>query len=94
MIAVSLSFLILAPTKQSRPGFYRQYEVAAKEHAAETPAWQTNWSRSCSGSFAVWAIGTGAYDELRSRYGKVSWVDKFCEDAAHNHRNMEETSFS
>lgn len=89
-IAVSLSFLIAAPLNRAGHKLYQQSGKWLKEHASEKlhrRDKRIDPGRAQVLILGMGRIGTGAYDELRSRYGKVSLGVEVREEAAHNHRS-------
>ena len=89
-IAVSLSFLIAAPLNRAGHKLYQQSGKWLKEHAAENLNQRDQLidpGRAQVLILGMGRIGTGAYDELRSRYGKVSLGVEVREEGAHVHRS-------
>ncbi|MEF1280692.1 NAD-binding protein, partial [Vibrio fortis] len=90
-IAVSLSFLIAAPLNRAGHKLYQQSGKWLKEHAAEKLNQRDKRIDPGHAQVLILGmgrIGTGAYDELRARYGKVSLGVEVREDAAHSHRSQ------
>lgn len=90
-IAVSLSFLIAAPLNRIGHKLYQQSRKLLKEHAAEKLNQRDQLINPGHAQVLILGmgrIGTGAYDELRNRYGKVSLGVEVREDAAHAHRSQ------
>lgn len=89
-IAVSLSFLIAAPLNRIGHKLYQQSGKWLKEHAAEKLNQRDQLINPGHAQVLILGmgrIGTGAYDEIRNRYGKVSLGVEVREEAAHTHRN-------
>lgn len=89
-IAVSLSFLIAAPLNRAGHKLYQQSGKWLKEHAAEKLNQRDKRIDPGHAQVLILGmgrIGTGAYDELRARYGKVSLGVEVREEAAHSHRS-------
>lgn len=90
-IAVSISFILAAPLNRKGHRLYQRSGKWLKEHAAEK---LNNRDQLINPGHAqililgMGRIGTGAYDELRTRYGKISLGVEVREDAAHQHRNQ------
>ena len=90
-IAVSLSFLIAAPLNRIGHKVYQQSGKWLKEHAAENLNQRDQLINPGHAQVLILGmgrIGTGAYDEIRNRYGKVSLGVEVREDAAHAHRSQ------
>lgn len=88
-IAVSISFVVAAPISRKGHEIYQHSRAWLKEHAAEklnTKDQLINPGHAQVLILGMGRIGTGAYDELRSRYGKISLGIEVREDTAHTHR--------
>ncbi|MGF1753384.1 cation:proton antiporter [Vibrio makurazakiensis] len=89
-IAVSLSFLVAAPLNRVGHKLYQQSGKWLKEHAAEKLHQRDQLINPGHAQVLILGmgrIGTGAYDEIRNNYGKVSLGVEVREDAAHVHRS-------
>ncbi|CDT43693.1 putative Kef-type K+ transport system [Vibrio coralliirubri] len=89
-LTISLSFIIAAPINRIGHKLYQQSGKWLKEHAAESLNQRDQLINPGQAQVLILGmgrIGTGAYDELRSRYGKVSLGVEVREEAAHNHRS-------
>jgi hypothetical protein len=89
-IAVSISFVIAAPINRKGHQLYQRSSRWLKEHAAEklhTKDQLINPGHAQILILGMGRIGSGAYDELRTRYGKISLGVEVREDAAHQHRS-------
>ncbi|MDT3846850.1 MAG: cation:proton antiporter [Vibrio anguillarum] len=90
-IAVSISFVIAAPISRKGHELYQHSRQWLKEHAAEklnTKDQLINPGHAQVLILGMGRIGTGAYDELRSRYGKISLGIEVREEVAHDHRSQ------
>ncbi|MEZ9059620.1 cation:proton antiporter [Vibrio pelagius] len=89
-IAVSLSFLIAAPLNRAGHKLYQHSSKWLKEHAAEKLNQRDKRIDPGHAQVLILGmgrIGTGAYDELLTRYGKVCLGVEVREDAADSHRS-------
>ncbi|UTT84206.1 cation:proton antiporter [Vibrio pelagius] len=89
-IAVSLSFLIAAPLNRAGHKLYQHSGKWLKEHAAEKLNQRDKRIDPGHAQVLILGmgrIGTGAYDELLTRYGKVCLGVEVREDAADSHRS-------
>ena len=89
-IAVSLSFLIAAPLNRAGHKLYQHSGRWLKEHAAEKLNQRDKRIDPGHAQVLILGmgrIGTGAYDELLTRYGKVCLGVEVREDAADSHRS-------
>lgn len=88
-LAVSISFVIAAPINRKGHELYRRSSRWLKEHAAEKLNERDQLIDPGSAQVLILGmgrIGTGAYDELRSRYGKISLGIEVREEAAAKHQ--------
>ncbi|WP_367987065.1 cation:proton antiporter [Vibrio sp. NTOU-M3] len=87
-LAVSISFIIAAPINRKGHELYLRSGRWLKEHAAEKLNLRDQLINPGHAQILILGmgrIGTGAYDELRARYGKISLGIEVREDAAHKH---------
>ncbi|MEL7293027.1 MAG: cation:proton antiporter family protein [Pseudomonadota bacterium] len=88
-IAVSISFVLAAPINRHGHALYQRSGRWLREHAAEklnTRDQLINPGHAQVLILGMGRIGTGAYDELRKRYGKISLGIEVRDDAAHQHK--------
>lgn len=88
-IAVSISFVLAAPLNRKGHELYQRSSRWLKEHAAEKLHQRDQLINPGHAQVLILGmgrIGTGAYDELRSRYGKIALGIEVREEAAHKHR--------
>jgi predicted Kef-type K+ transport protein len=88
-IAVSISFVLAAPINRHGHALYQRSGRWLREHAAEklnTRDQLINPGHAQVLILGMGRIGTGAYDELRNRYGKISLGIEVREDGAHQHK--------
>ncbi len=88
-MAVSLSFIIAAPINQMGHTIYRYSAKWLKEQTDEKlhlRDQRINPGHAQVLILGMGRIGTGAYDEIRTRYGKISLGIELIEDVAHIHR--------
>lgn len=88
-IAVSISFILAAPINRHGHALYQRSGRWLREHAAEklnTRDQLINPGHAQVLILGMGRIGTGAYDELRKRYGKISLGIEVRDDAAHQHK--------
>lgn len=89
-IAVSLSFIIAAPINRFGHDIYRRSAKWLKEVAAEklhAKDQLINPGHAQVLILGMGRIGSGAYDEIRQRYGKISLGVEVRPDAAQVHRS-------
>ncbi|MCG7495765.1 cation:proton antiporter [Vibrio sp. Of7-15] len=89
-IAVSLSFLIAAPLNRFGHQIYQQSAAWLKEQAPEdlhTKDRLINPGEAQILILGMGRIGSGAYDELRQRYGDIILGIELRSEAAEEHRN-------
>ncbi|WP_100753230.1 cation:proton antiporter family protein [Vibrio salilacus] len=90
-MAVSISFIVSAPLNRHGHTLYQRSGRWLREHAAEklnTRDQLINPGHAQVLILGMGRIGTGAYDELRHRYGKISLGIEVREDAAHEHKAL------
>ncbi|MCY9804345.1 cation:proton antiporter [Vibrio scophthalmi] len=88
-IAVSISFVLAAPINRQGHALYQRSGRWLKEHAAEKLNVRDQLINPGHAQILILGmgrIGTGAYDELRQRYGKISLGIEVREEAAHIHK--------
>ncbi|GLT17296.1 potassium transporter Kef [Vibrio zhanjiangensis] len=88
-IAVSISFVISSPLNRKGHELYRRSAHWLKEHAAERLNVRDKLINPGHAQVLILGmgrIGTGAYDELVNRYGKISLGIEVREDAAEEHQ--------
>ncbi|NOI29931.1 cation:proton antiporter family protein [Vibrio coralliilyticus] len=88
-LAVSISFVLASPLNRKGHELYRRSGRWLKEHAAEklhTRDQLINPGNAQVLILGMGRIGTGAYDELRARYGKISLGIEVRDDAALQHQ--------
>jgi voltage-gated potassium channel Kch len=88
-IAVSISFVLAAPINRYGHRIYQHSSHWLREHAAEqlnTRDKLINPGHAQILILGMGRIGTGAYDELKNRYGSISLGIEVREDAAKQHR--------
>lgn len=88
-IAVSISFVLAAPINRHGHALYQRSGRWLREHAAETLNTRDQLINPGHAQVLILGmgrIGTGAYDELRKRYGKISLGIEVRDDAAHVHK--------
>ncbi|MEH0687733.1 cation:proton antiporter [Vibrio cholerae] len=88
-LAVSISFVIAAPINRYGHALYQRSSRWLKEHAAESlhsRDQRINPGHAQVLILGMGRIGTGAYDEIRARYGKISLGIEVREDAARQHK--------
>lgn len=88
-LAVSISFVLAAPINRHGHALYQRSGHWLREHAAEklnTRDQLINPGHAQVLILGMGRIGTGAYDELRKRYGKISLGIEVRDDAAHQHK--------
>ncbi|HHF3020042.1 TPA: cation:proton antiporter [Vibrio diabolicus] len=89
-VAVSVSFIISAPLNRLSHKIYQHSGKWLQETAAEKLNQRDQLINPGHAQVLILGmgrIGTGAYDELRARYGKISLGIEIREDAAHQHRS-------
>ncbi|WP_086982730.1 cation:proton antiporter family protein [Vibrio aphrogenes] len=89
-IAVSLSFIISAPINNMSNTIYRHTSHWLRERSDEKLHFKDkriNPGHAQVLILGMGRIGTGAYDEIRSRYGKISLGVETRADIASTHRN-------
>ncbi|WP_070962610.1 cation:proton antiporter family protein [Vibrio sonorensis] len=89
-LAVSISFVLSAPINRKGHELYQRSSRWLKEHAAEKLNVRDQLINPGSAQILILGmgrIGTGAYDELRNRYGKISLGIEVREEAAREHKN-------
>ncbi|TMX38765.1 cation:proton antiporter family protein [Vibrio sp. Hep-1b-8] len=89
-ISVSISFVLAAPINRHGHALYQRSGRWLREHAAETLNTRDQLINPGHAQVLILGmgrIGTGAYDELRKRYGKISLGIEVREDAAHVHKS-------
>ncbi|RJX74240.1 potassium transporter Kef [Vibrio sinensis] len=90
-MAVSISFVLASPINNKGHDLYRRSSRWLKEHAAEKLNIRDQLINPGNAQILILGmgrIGTGAYDELRTRYGKVSLGIEVREEAALKHREQ------
>ncbi|MFB9133549.1 cation:proton antiporter [Vibrio sp. AK197] len=90
-LAVSMSFIIASPINRKGHELYQKSAKWLKEQAAENlnhRDQRINPGHAQILILGMGRIGSGAYDELRARYGKISLGIEVREDAAHEHRSL------
>ncbi|WP_117233402.1 cation:proton antiporter family protein [Vibrio maerlii] len=90
-IAVSLSFVLASPINRKGHNIYQRSSKWLKEAAAESlniRDQRINPGHAQVLILGMGRIGTGAYDEFRSRYGKISLGIEVREDTAKEHRSL------
>jgi len=90
-IAVSLSFIIAAPINRYGHRIYRRSAKWLKEAAAEklhAKDQLINPGHAQVLILGMGRIGSGAYDELKTRYGKISLGVEVRPEAAYQHRGQ------
>ncbi|WP_341658853.1 cation:proton antiporter family protein [Vibrio sp.] len=88
-LAVSISFIIASPLNRKGHELYRRSGHWLKEHAAESLNNRDKLINPGNAQVLILGmgrIGTGAYDEIVTRYGKVSLGIEVREDAAEEHQ--------
>ncbi|KLN62882.1 cation:proton antiporter family protein [Vibrio sp. VPAP30] len=88
-IAVSISFVLAAPLSRHGHALYQRSGRWLRDHAAENLNTRDQLISAGHAQVLILGmgrIGTGAYDELRHRYGKISLGIEVREDAAHQHK--------
>ncbi|NAW59768.1 MULTISPECIES: cation:proton antiporter family protein [unclassified Vibrio] len=88
-LAVSISFVLSAPINRMGHDIYRKSGRWLKEHAAEELNVRDQLINPGSAQILILGmgrIGSGAYDALRTRYGKVCLGVEIRDDAAQLHR--------
>ncbi|WP_099609663.1 cation:proton antiporter family protein [Vibrio coralliilyticus] len=88
-LAVSISFVLASPLNRKGHELYRRSGRWLKEHAAEklhTRDQLINPGNAQVLILGMGRIGTGAYDELHARYGKISLGIEVRDDAALQHQ--------
>lgn len=89
-IAVSMSFILAAPINRYGHRLYQHSSHWLREHAAEklnTRDKLINPGHAQILILGMGRIGTGAYDELKARYGNISLGIEVREDAAIQHQS-------
>ncbi len=89
-IAVSLSFILAAPLNRLGHSIYQHSGKWLQEHAAEKLNQRDQLINPGNAQVLILGmgrIGSGAYDELRQRYGKVSLGVEVREETAQLHRD-------
>ena len=89
-LAVSISFIIASPLNRKGHELYRRSGHWLKEHAAERLHNRDKLINPGNAQVLILGmgrIGTGAYDELVSRYGKISLGIEVREEAADEHQS-------
>lgn len=89
-IAVSLSFIVAAPLNRYSNVLYQKSAKWLKEQSADSLNRRDkpiNPGHAQVLILGMGRIGTGAYDELRARFGKISLGIELRSDAVHSHRN-------
>ncbi|HAS62797.1 MAG TPA: potassium transporter Kef [Vibrio sp.] len=90
-IAVSISFVIAAPINRKGHDLYQRSGRWLKEHAAEKLHQRDQLINPGCAQVLILGmgrIGTGAYDELISRYGKICLGIEVREEAANVHQAL------
>ncbi|MBA5763633.1 cation:proton antiporter [Vibrio sp. 404] len=90
-IAVSISFVIAAPINRKGHELYQRSGRWLKEHAAEKLHQRDQLINPGSAQVLILGmgrIGTGAYDELRNRYGNICLGIEVREEAAIVHQTL------
>ncbi len=88
-LSVSMSFIVAAPINRKGHELYQKSAKWLKEQTAENlhiKDRRINPGHAQILILGMGRIGTGAYDDLRERYGKISLGVEVREDAAHEHR--------
>ncbi len=88
-LAVSLSFIIAAPINNISHKIYRYTSPWLRERADEKLHFRDKRINSGNAQVLILGmgrIGTGAYDEIRTRYGKISLGIETRSDVVHTHR--------
>ncbi|CAM2848488.1 cation:proton antiporter family protein [Vibrio neptunius] len=88
-LAVSISFVLASPLNRKGHELYRRSGRWLKEHAAEKLHTRDQLINPGSAQVLILGmgrIGTGAYDELRARYGKICLGIEVREEAAAEHQ--------
>ncbi|ELN6932985.1 cation:proton antiporter [Vibrio navarrensis] len=88
-VAVSLSFILAAPLSKMGHQIYLHSGKWLQEHAAEKLNQRDQLINPGHAQVLILGmgrIGTGAYDELHSRYGKICLGVEVRDDAAERHR--------
>ncbi|OEF24011.1 cation:proton antiporter family protein [Vibrio rumoiensis] len=88
-LAVSLSFIIAAPINNMSHKIYRYTSPWLRERADEKLHLRDKSINPGNAQVLILGmgrIGTGAYDEIRSRYGKISLGVETREEAVNHHR--------
>ncbi|AUI85623.1 potassium transporter Kef [Vibrio azureus] len=88
-VAVSISFILAAPLNRLGHQIYQHSGKWLQETAAEKLNQRDQLINPGQAQVLILGmgrIGTGAYDELRSRYGKISLGIEIREEAAQKHR--------
>ncbi|EJO2019879.1 cation:proton antiporter [Vibrio vulnificus] len=88
-VAVSLSFILAAPLSKMGHKIYQHSGKWLQETAAEKLNQRDQLINPGNAQVLILGmgrIGTGAYDELRARYGKISLGVEVREEAAQHHR--------
>jgi hypothetical protein len=89
-IAVSLSFVLAAPINRHGHRLYQRSSGWLKEHAADNLNIRDQLINPGHAQILILGmgrIGTGAYDELRHRYGKIALGIEVREEAAQLHKS-------
>ncbi len=90
-LSVSMSFIVAAPINRKGHELYQKSAKWLKEQTAENlhiKDRRINPGHAQILILGMGRIGTGAYDDLRERYGKISLGVEVREDAAHEHRTQ------
>ncbi|MCK6262192.1 cation:proton antiporter [Vibrio sp. ZSDE26] len=89
-LTVSMSFIVAAPINRKGHELYQRSGRWLKEHAAEKLNNRDQLINPGNAQILILGmgrIGSGAYDELISRYGKISLGIEIKEDSAIEHRS-------
>ncbi len=90
-LSVSMSFIVAAPINRKGHELYQKSAKWLKEQTAENLNQRDRRINPGHAQILILGmgrIGTGAYDDLRERYGKISLGVEVREDAAQEHRNQ------
>lgn len=90
-LSVSMSFIVAAPINRKGHELYQKSAKWLKEQTAENLHIKDRRINPGNAQILILGmgrIGTGAYDDLRERYGKISLGVEVREDAAHEHRTQ------
>ena len=90
-VTVSLSFLIAAPINRVSHGAYRRSQRWLREHAAEKINERDRFINPGAAQVLILGmgrIGSGAYDELKARYGDIVLGVEVRQEAAQHQREQ------